>query len=77
MRLQNIQPVALAACPSALYCALSQDVTDGHQSDSALHMLSDCRNHISSPANEKTECHNIAGRMITKGLSKSRWGAGL
>jgi len=46
-----------------------------HQLDSALHMLSGCQNNIIS--NMKTERHNIAGRMITKALSKSPVGAGL
>eukprot|EP00983_Pelagomonas_calceolata_P014913 473639-Pelagomonas_calceolata.AAC.1 len=46
-----------------------------HQVDSALHMLSGCQNHIIS--SKKTECHNIAGRMIIKALSKSPRGAGL
>eukprot|EP00983_Pelagomonas_calceolata_P073628 1152199-Pelagomonas_calceolata.AAC.2 len=45
-----------------------------HQLDSALHMLSGCKNHISSM---KTERHNVAGRMIIGALSKSPWGAGL
>ena len=46
-----------------------------HHLDSALHMLSGCQNHIIS--NMKTERHNIAGRMITKALSKCPVGAGL
>eukprot|EP00983_Pelagomonas_calceolata_P026571 833512-Pelagomonas_calceolata.AAC.1 len=46
-----------------------------HQLDSALHMLSGRQNHIIS--NMKTERYNIAGRMITKALSKSPVGAGL
>eukprot|EP00983_Pelagomonas_calceolata_P060409 1146348-Pelagomonas_calceolata.AAC.1 len=46
-----------------------------HQSDSALHMLSGCQNHIIS--NMKTGRRNIAGRMITKALSKHPVGAGL
>eukprot|EP00983_Pelagomonas_calceolata_P060010 1146187-Pelagomonas_calceolata.AAC.2 len=41
----------------------------------ALHMLSGCQNNIIS--NMKTECHNVAGRMINKALSKSPWWAGL
>eukprot|EP00983_Pelagomonas_calceolata_P080553 1155203-Pelagomonas_calceolata.AAC.2 len=45
-----------------------------HQLDSALYMLSGCQNHTIS--NMKTERHNIAGRMITKALSKSPVGAG-
>eukprot|EP00983_Pelagomonas_calceolata_P068926 1150141-Pelagomonas_calceolata.AAC.1 len=40
-----------------------------HQSDSALHMLSGCQNHIISSM--ETERHNVAGRMIIKDLSKS------
>ncbi|KAF5840889.1 P-loop containing nucleoside triphosphate hydrolase protein [Dunaliella salina] len=46
-----------------------------HQLDSAPHMLSGCQNHIIS--NMKTERHNMAGRMITKALSKCPVGAGL
>eukprot|EP00983_Pelagomonas_calceolata_P012825 410206-Pelagomonas_calceolata.AAC.1 len=46
-----------------------------HQLDRALHMLSGCQNHIISIM--KAERQNIAGRMITKALSKSPWGAGL
>eukprot|EP00983_Pelagomonas_calceolata_P041083 1137897-Pelagomonas_calceolata.AAC.2 len=46
-----------------------------HQLDSALHMLSGCQNHIISSM--ITECHNVAGRMIMRALSKSPWGAGL
>eukprot|EP00983_Pelagomonas_calceolata_P074059 1152387-Pelagomonas_calceolata.AAC.1 len=38
-------------------------------------MLSGCQNHIISSV--KTECHNVAGRMIIKALSKSLLGAGL
>jgi len=38
-------------------------------------MLSGCQNLIISIM--ETERHNIAGRMITKALSKSPWGAGL
>eukprot|EP00983_Pelagomonas_calceolata_P014042 449813-Pelagomonas_calceolata.AAC.1 len=44
-----------------------------HQLGSALHVLSGCPNHIISSM--KTECHNVAGRMIIKALSKSPWGA--
>eukprot|EP00983_Pelagomonas_calceolata_P117386 1160410-Pelagomonas_calceolata.AAC.10 len=40
-----------------------------HQLDSALHMLSGCQNHIISDM--KTACHNVAGRIIMKALSKS------
>eukprot|EP00983_Pelagomonas_calceolata_P120219 1160683-Pelagomonas_calceolata.AAC.7 len=46
-----------------------------HHSDSALHMLSGCQNHIISKLN--TERHNIAGIMVIKALSKSPVGAGL
>jgi hypothetical protein len=46
-----------------------------HHLDSALHILSGCQNQIIS--NMKTERHNIAGRMITKAISKSPIGAGL
>eukprot|EP00983_Pelagomonas_calceolata_P031753 996310-Pelagomonas_calceolata.AAC.1 len=45
------------------------------QLDSALHMLSGCRNHIISSM--KTESHNVSGRMIIKALSKSPCGAGV
>eukprot|EP00983_Pelagomonas_calceolata_P024652 776094-Pelagomonas_calceolata.AAC.1 len=44
-----------------------------HQLDSALHMLSGYQNHIISSV--KTECHNVAGRMIIRALSKSPWEA--
>eukprot|EP00983_Pelagomonas_calceolata_P009275 299477-Pelagomonas_calceolata.AAC.1 len=50
-------------------------LTGCHQLDSPLHMLSGCQNHTISSM--KTEHHNVAGRMITKALSKSLWGAGL
>eukprot|EP00983_Pelagomonas_calceolata_P034316 1075526-Pelagomonas_calceolata.AAC.1 len=46
-----------------------------HLLDTALHMLSDCQNHIISSM--KTVRHNIAGRMIIKALSKRPWGVGL
>eukprot|EP00983_Pelagomonas_calceolata_P018662 585621-Pelagomonas_calceolata.AAC.1 len=46
-----------------------------HQLDNALHMLSGCQNLIISSM--KTECHNVAGRMNIKALSKSPRGAGL
>eukprot|EP00983_Pelagomonas_calceolata_P103796 1158954-Pelagomonas_calceolata.AAC.7 len=46
-----------------------------HQLGSALHMLSGCQYQIISSM--KTERHNIAGRIMTKTLSKSPWGAGL
>eukprot|EP00983_Pelagomonas_calceolata_P029477 923967-Pelagomonas_calceolata.AAC.1 len=40
----------------------------------ALHTLSGCQNDVVS--NMKTGRHNIAGRKVSKALSKSPWGAG-
>eukprot|EP00983_Pelagomonas_calceolata_P099119 1158423-Pelagomonas_calceolata.AAC.9 len=47
----------------------------GRQLGSALHMLSGCQNNIISSM--KTERRNVAGRMISKALSRIPWGAGL
>eukprot|EP00983_Pelagomonas_calceolata_P020945 658164-Pelagomonas_calceolata.AAC.1 len=50
-------------------------VSGCHQLDSGIHMLSGCQNRIISSM--RTECHNVAGRMTIKALSKSPWGSGL
>ncbi|KAF5829801.1 hypothetical protein DUNSADRAFT_15464, partial [Dunaliella salina] len=66
MAMQRVGQFHINTCMAYIRC---------HYLDSALHMLSGCPNHIIS--NMRTERQNIAGRMITKALSKCPVGAGL
>eukprot|EP00983_Pelagomonas_calceolata_P134550 1162070-Pelagomonas_calceolata.AAC.15 len=50
----------VCGCTTSLTCPLP----DCHHMDSALHILSDCQCPVMR--NTRTECHNIACRMIFK-----------